>query len=286
MAGIGAAVLAGTALFMFKLYREIIVIREEEKPDTMCVDQKGDVDVKEQEQQEQYQYQDQYQDHDQDHTEPANEALSSIPVDKLSHFKPLLAGHVDSAQLQTAQGHHHDVLLQYTHHHPSTPPPPPLTTITSKMIAKPIGKAVFDDDSVAFVYRGDSSTVVLGGGCDRIDRLSVLAVVLSGCLQALQSLRQDGLHYADTQELLQSVAVTPAGKAKLLGAHAIKQAKQTVSEEEVVGQVALVAEMVVAGRPERWAVEREQAAKLCRDLREMKTVAAAEKRLASVSKHR
>lgn len=273
--GIGAAAMAGIGLFVYQLCRDWERVRKEEEdeakvPAKVIIEQPAE--------------QTEHTVEDFGYSENAIH-LEEIPIDSLSHFKPILAGHIDSAQMTSADDddgdvHRHDVLLQYCHNNPTI-----VSHVGScKILARPIGKVIFDDSSAAIVYRGDSST---GSFVDRVDRLSVLVSVLSGCLQALQQLQRHHLQFVDSDELLASVLVTSAGKAKLVGAHAIKQTVEGPSDLFIVRQVAFLCESVLTERRDGkgWTVERDQVVKLCKDLKEAKTIAAAERRLSSNAKH-
>lgn len=272
IAGVGVAALAGVGVFLYQLYSGLESIKKEEEVEVIAEMQETP---------------DHHHDNSSKHEEfgyvQDGVELTEISIEQLTHLRPLLPGHIDSAQLVLEGQHVHDVLVQYCHQNVNSAP----SLQDCKQFAKPLGKVLFDDQSMAIVYRGDSSYSPLFGSSRRIDRLSVLSGVLLGCVQALQTLRQHHIALPSVDDLKVSVLVTPAGKIKMLPCGGqLKVVERAPLEQEVIQLVAELAESLVNMQPERWAVEREQVLRLCKDLKEIRTVSAAEKRLLGAVKHR
>jgi hypothetical protein len=216
---------------------------------------------------------DEEDDNDEEEEEEDEMELELLDRERLTHFKPLLAGHVDAAMHIDDSEHAHDVLVQY-HKHPIEKIP----TFESRLLGKPQGRVIFDDGSTGIVYKGDAAYVLFGHG-DRADRLLAVCNVLEQVLAALKIVSQHG-YAMKPEELMNSIAVNSAQKIRLLGLHAL-QRKHDNTDEDILGVFRQLAGACL--HHSRWegSVEHEQASKLARELASVTSIAGAEKILAA-----
>lgn len=210
--------------------------------------------------------------------------LPCLSAEQLRNYKTLLGGEIDAAQLVDEQGIAHDVLVQYASHGKpagATCDDNRMPLFECRQLGRPVGRLEFDDGSVAIVYKGDAAFVLFGHG-DRADRIALVVNILSQVLTGLKCLMR---HRAtiSVDVLMKSIAVNAAGKARLLGLHAIHfrgSSESMAVQTATVDAFKLLAKEVLKHGDRCVQTEREQARKLARELATCTNINAIEKKLA------